>query len=68
MLAAIWQLVAVFEDNELLIPTFTATARSFVGGFLDGSFGKRGEGSKEICLEGLVGRTIAMVFMASDIR
>ena len=37
VLAAVWQLVAVFEDNELLIPTFTATARAFVEGFLDGS-------------------------------
>lgn len=37
VLALIWQAFAIFEANDLLLPTFTDTARAFVGGFADGS-------------------------------
>ena len=36
VLAALWELTARWQDNDLLLPTFTATARAFVDGIATG--------------------------------
>ena len=36
VLAALWELLARWQDNDLLLPTFSATARALVEGFASG--------------------------------
>jgi NitT/TauT family transport system permease protein len=36
VLALIWEIIARWQDNDLLVPTFLATARALAGGFASG--------------------------------
>lgn len=52
LLAAVWQAVAVFQANDLLLPTFTATAQAFVSGFADGTLPSKAAVSLYLLLRG----------------
>ncbi|RKP49771.1 ABC transporter permease [Pararobbsia silviterrae] len=52
IMAVIWQIAAVYEANDLLLPTFTATASAFVDGFADGSLPSRAAVSLYLLIRG----------------
>ena len=53
-LAAIWELIARLENNDLLLPTFTATARAFADGLVSGELLTRTGLSLSVLLRGYV--------------
>lgn len=53
-LALAWELLARWTDNDLLLPTFAATARAFVDGFVSGELLEKAGISLSLLLQGYV--------------
>ncbi|KQP11693.1 ABC transporter permease [Pseudorhodoferax sp. Leaf265] len=53
-LAILWELLARWQDNDLLLPTFTATMRALVEGFASGELLARVGISLSVLLQGYV--------------
>jgi NitT/TauT family transport system permease protein len=53
-LAVIWELVARYQDNDLLLPTFLQTADAFVGGVASGELLHKAATSLNVLLKGYV--------------
>ncbi|PZP93280.1 MAG: ABC transporter permease [Variovorax paradoxus] len=53
-LAILWELLARWQDNDLLLPTFTATMRALVEGFASGELLSRVGISLSVLLQGYV--------------
>ncbi len=51
-LALLWELVARWQDNDLLLPTFAQTARAFVDGLAGGELLLRARASLAVLLQG----------------
>ncbi|WP_454766168.1 ABC transporter permease [Cupriavidus campinensis] len=61
-LAALWEIVARIQDNDLLLPTFLATARAFAEGIANGELPGKAAVSLSVLLQGYVaGVAIAFV-------
>jgi len=61
-LAVIWEVVARVQDNDLLLPTFGATARAFFDGIADGELPGKAAVSLSVLLQGyLAGIVLAFV-------
>ena len=58
VLATLWQLIALWQDNDLLLPTFTATARALVEGIASGELLDRVRLSLVVLLQGYVGGVV----------
>ncbi|MDM0014684.1 ABC transporter permease [Variovorax sp. J22P168] len=58
VLATLWQLIALWQDNDLLLPTFTATARALVEGIASGELLERVRLSLVVLLQGYVGGVV----------
>jgi NitT/TauT family transport system permease protein len=54
LLALLWEAVARWQDNDLLLPTFAQTARAFVDGLLGGELLLRAKASLVVLLQGYV--------------
>ena len=54
VLAILWELLARWQDNDLLLPTFTATMRALVEGFASGELLARVGISLSVLLQGYV--------------
>ncbi|CAN7533617.1 ABC transporter permease [Pseudorhodoferax sp. LjRoot39] len=54
VLALLWELLARWQDNDLLLPTFTATMRALVEGFASGELLARVGISLSVLLQGYV--------------
>ena len=52
VLAVLWELAARWQDNDLLLPTFTATARSLVEGLASGELVEKVRISMAVLLQG----------------
>ncbi len=52
VLAVLWELVARWQDNDLLLPTFVQTARAFVEGIAGGELLLRARASLGVLLQG----------------
>ena len=51
-LAGLWQAAALWQDNDLLLPSFTATMRALVAGIADGSLIGRAAISLTVLMQG----------------
>jgi NitT/TauT family transport system permease protein len=51
-LALLWETLARWQDNDLLLPTFLQTARAFVAGVADGELLQRAGASLRVLLQG----------------
>lgn len=61
-LALLWELIARWQDNDLLLPTFAQTARAFVDGIAGGELLLRARASLVVLLQGyLLGILAAFV-------
>ena len=54
VIAALWELAARWQDNDLLLPTFTATARALVEGLASGELVEKVRISLAVLLQGYV--------------
>ncbi|RZL94812.1 MAG: ABC transporter permease [Variovorax sp.] len=54
VLAVVWELAARWQDNDLLLPSFTATAKALVEGFVDGELVEKVRISLLVLLQGYV--------------
>lgn len=62
VLALLWELLARWQDNDLLLPTFAQTARAFVDGIAGGELLLRARASLAVLLQGyLLGIAAAFV-------
>jgi len=65
VLAALWELLARWQDNELLLPTFTATARALGEGVWSGELIQKARLSLTLLLQGyLAGIGLAFILTA----
>lgn len=65
LLALLWEAVARWQDNDLLLPGFIATARAFVAGMADGELPARAAASLAVLLQGYaLGALLAFVLTA----
>jgi NitT/TauT family transport system permease protein len=53
-LAIVWELLARWQDNDLLLPTFTATVRALIEGLLSGELIERTRLSLQVLLQGYI--------------
>ncbi|MBV5295146.1 MAG: ABC transporter permease [Curvibacter lanceolatus] len=61
LLAVLWEALARWQDNDLLLPTFGATARALVEGLLSGELLQRAQLSLAVLLKGyLAGMALAL--------
>lgn len=61
LLAGLWELLARWQDNDLLLPTFTATAQALFEGLLSGELLQRTQLSLAVLLKGyLAGMALAL--------
>jgi NitT/TauT family transport system permease protein len=61
-LAALWELIARWQDNDLLLPTFLQTAKAFFAGFASGELPGFAAVSLGVLLQGYVAG-IALAFL-----
>ena len=54
VLAVLWELAARWQDNDLLLPTFTATARALVEGLASGELVEKVRISLAVLLQGYI--------------
>ncbi|MBP7352610.1 MAG: ABC transporter permease [Comamonas sp.] len=54
VLAALWQAMALWQDNDLLLPTFTATVRALVEGWASGELLGKAVASLAVLVQGYV--------------
>ncbi|MGJ7544373.1 ABC transporter permease [Variovorax sp. LT1R16] len=54
VIAALWELAARWQDNDLLLPTFTATARALVEGLASGELVEKVRISLVVLLQGYI--------------
>jgi NitT/TauT family transport system permease protein len=54
VLAVLWELVARWQDNDLMLPTFLQTARAFAQGIVSGELLTRAGASLRVLLQGYV--------------
>lgn len=59
VLALIWEIVARWQDNDLLLPTFLATARALVDGLATGELLIKAQISLSVLLQGYFGGIVA---------
>lgn len=59
VLALVWELLARWQDNDLLLPTFTATARAFVDGIATGELLGKAALSLGVLLQGYLAGILA---------
>src|SRR4051812_7676714 len=59
MLAVAWELVARWQDNDLLLPTFLQTARALVEGLASGELVDKARISLLVLLQGYAGGVLA---------
>ncbi|MBV8272056.1 MAG: ABC transporter permease [Cupriavidus sp.] len=52
VLAALWEVIARVQDNDLLLPTFLATARAFAEGIVNGELPGKAAVSLSVLLQG----------------
>ena len=65
LLLALWEVIARITDNELLLPTFTQTARAFATDLLNGELLAKTAISVSLLLQGyLLGTALAFVLTA----
>jgi len=63
VLAAVWQAYALYLDNTLLVPTFSATVKSFVDHSLSGELPAKAWASIKVLLQGYaLGLALALLF------
>ncbi len=55
VLALLWELAARWQDNDLLLPTFSATARALVDGLASGELVQKVGISLSVLLQGYIG-------------
>lgn len=55
VLACLWEVIARVQDNDLLLPTFLATARAFAEGIASGELLDKAGVSLSVLLQGYVG-------------
>ncbi|WP_420991595.1 ABC transporter permease [Cupriavidus sp. 30B13] len=55
VLACLWEVIARVQDNDLLLPTFLATARAFAEGIANGELLDKAGVSLSVLLQGYVG-------------
>lgn len=62
VLAIVWEVIARVQDNDLLLPTFGATARAFLDGIANGELPGKAAVSLSVLLQGyLAGIVLAFV-------
>jgi NitT/TauT family transport system permease protein len=62
MLAAIWQIYALYLDNDLILPTFTVTAEAFIERTITGELPVKAWMSVKVLMQGyLAGLAVALV-------
>jgi len=66
VLALAWECVARWQDNELLLPTFTATARALVDGLVSGELVAKTAISLQILLQGYAAG-VALAFLLTSL-
>lgn len=54
LLALLWEAIARWQNNDLLLPTFGQTARAFFGGLASGELLQRAQASLSVLLQGYV--------------
>lgn len=54
LLALLWEMLARWQDNDLLLPSFSQTARAFVEGLAGGELWARARASLTLLLQGYV--------------
>jgi NitT/TauT family transport system permease protein len=53
-IAVLWELLARWQDNDLLLPTFTATVRALIEGLLSGELIQRTRLSLQVLFQGYI--------------
>lgn len=66
LLAVVWEVVARWQDNDLMLPTFLATARALVGGLASGELIDRASISLGILLKGY-GLGVLLAFVLTSL-
>lgn len=65
-IALLWELLARWQDNPLMLPTFVDTARAFVGGIRSGELLQRAAASMTVLIQGYVAG-IAAAFLLTTL-
>jgi NitT/TauT family transport system permease protein len=66
VIAAAWQAYALYLNNDLLVPTFSATIAAFYDGMVNGTLPEKVANSVLLLLKGyVIGLGLAMVFTAA---
>jgi NitT/TauT family transport system permease protein len=65
VLAGLWELVARWQDNDLLLPTFLATARALVDGLATGELLVKAQISLSVLLQGYFGGILAALVLTT---
>ena len=65
VLALIWETVARYQDNDLLLPTFLQTARAFVEGLASGELIDKARISMVVLLKGYLGGVLAAFLLTT---
>jgi NitT/TauT family transport system permease protein len=65
VLALVWEAVARYQDNELLLPTFLQTARAFAEGLASGELIDKARISMAVLLKGYLGGVLAALLLTT---
>ncbi|MDB5779532.1 MAG: transporter permease [Polaromonas sp.] len=65
VLALVWEAVARYQDNELLLPTFLQTARAFAEGLASGELIDKARISMAVLLKGYLGGVLAAFLLTT---
>src|SRR5690606_32240979 len=65
LLAVIWEMVARWQDNDLLFPTFSATARALAEGLASGELIEKVAISLRILLQGYAGGVLCAFLLTA---
>ncbi|KAF7961523.1 ABC transporter permease, partial [Cupriavidus sp. UYMU48A] len=66
LLALLWEVVARVQDNDLLLPSFLATARAFIADMANGELPGKAAASLSVLLRGYTGG-VALAFMLTTL-
>ncbi len=65
VLAGLWEIFARWQDNDLLLPTFLATARALVDGLATGELLVKAQISLSVLLQGYFGGIVAALVLTT---
>jgi NitT/TauT family transport system permease protein len=65
LLALVWELAARWQGNDLLLPTFTQTARAFVAGLAGGELLQRAQASLAVLIQGFALGVVAALLLTT---